>query len=126
MGGKVFQQIIKIFLVIAMVLLSLPSFAQDAQKSISGLNVEDFNKAKDANIVWSKNPFLKPANEVAFDELALTGIIYSADEAAALINDMVVKKGDKVGSSEIVEIEKERVILRNENGIFSLGFTEKN
>ena len=89
-------------------------------KALSGLNVEGFEKNKDEKIVWKNNPFVKPANEVAASELRLTGVIWNENKAAVIINDEILKIGDRIGFNEIIDIEKTHVILRNENGLFSL------
>lgn len=94
--------------------------AEEKTKTLSGLNLEDFSQGVPKSIDWGKNPFLKPVHDVAVDELLLTGIVYREDDRAALINGRMIRKGDKIGTNEVVEIEPERVILRNENGIFEL------
>ena len=92
------------------------------EKTLSGLNLQDFENKKEGEIVWSNNPFVRPAGEITLDEMKLTGIAYSVEGSAAIVNDQIVRKGDKIGSNEVVGIEKNKVIIRNEDGLFSLMF----
>lgn len=92
-----------------------------SQKGLSGLNMQGFDKKSDEKINWSNNPFVQPANDVPISDLRLSGIVYNKDEAAAIINDQIVQKGDKIGAHQVVDITKNNVLLRNENGLFGLG-----
>ena len=91
-----------------------------AENTLSGLNLEDFERKTDDRMKWRENPFVQPANDVAVGDLILSGIVYNNNNAAAIINDVIVSEGDRIGSNEILDIEKTRVLIRNENGIFSL------
>lgn len=104
-----------------LILLLLPAilFAEEG-KSLSGLNIQEFEERAESADVWKNNPFVVPAADVAVSDLKLVGIVYSEKDSAAVINDTVAKVGDKIGTNEVVAIEKLRVIVRNENGLFSL------
>lgn len=88
--------------------------------SLSGLNMEDFQQEKTEGIQWKNNPFVQPIDEMSVHELNLAAIVYREGDAAVLISGQVLREGDKIGLSEVVHIEKKSVVLRNENGIFSL------
>jgi len=103
-----------------LILLVFSSFSAVADDSISGLNLEDFEKKKNEQTKWQNNPFVQTVDDVDVYDLQLKAIIWSPSDAAALINGEIVKTGEKIGISHVVSIEKDRVILRNENGIFRL------
>ena len=75
---------------------------------------------------WSKNPFVQPVGEVDISQMQLTAIVYAKGDAAALVNGETVRVGDRIGFSKITEIESNRVILRNDNGIFFLTLKKNN
>ncbi len=88
--------------------------------TLSGLNIEDFQKEPSNKIQWQNNPFVQNLDDVSVHELKLMAIVYREGDAACLISGQVLRQGDKIGSSELVSIEKKGVILRNEHGIFRL------
>lgn len=96
-------------------------FAQEAGKeALSGLNLEDFEKPADEGSQWKNNPFVQVVDEVSVSDMQLTAIVYSEKKSAALINGQVLHDGDKIGLTEVVHIASDRVVLRNESGIFNL------
>ncbi len=115
------QDVLRISLfIILFILLPVIGIAQEGQKTLSELNLQGFEQKQDDGMVWKNNPFVRPANEVAASELKLTGIVWSPQKNAVIINDEVLSVGDKIGFNELVGIEPTHVILRNENGLFSL------
>ncbi len=110
-------------ILIVILLLGLASFAHADQKPLSGLNIDEFDQKTATTSNWGNNPFVVPLNDVAISELKLTGIVYSDSNKGAIIGNQLVIIGDKIGSNEIVAIEKARVILRNENGLYSLAIS---
>lgn len=111
---------------IAVLLLCASLLAHAEQKPLSGLNVEEFDQKTTTPTNWGNNPFVVPLNDVAISELKLTGIVYSVTDKGAIIGNQLVTIGDKIGSNEVVAIEKSRVILRNENGLYSLAISGGN
>ena len=95
-------------------------------KTLSELNLEDFETTSQATMEWSKNPFVQPVGEVDISQMQLTAIVYAKGDAAALVNGETVRVGDRIGFSKITEIESNRVILRNDNGIFFLTLKKNN
>jgi hypothetical protein len=94
--------------------------------AFSGLDLEGFeggDRSKENGLLWRDNPFVEEVEDFSVTDLVLTGIVYGDVDRAALINDHPVRKGEKIGSHEVVEIEKNHVVLRNENGLFRLSFT---
>lgn len=87
---------------------------------LSGLNLEDFQTGSEKNQEWSSNPFIKYGDNPQAKQMRLFGIVVGPNKAMALINSEVVQVGDKIGSSEIVSIERKKVILRNDDGIFQI------
>jgi hypothetical protein len=82
---------------------------------------------KHAELPWGRNPFLsdiEKGDQIA--ELKLQGISFGKDNVGfAFINNMIVKKGDKVGDYEVFEIFKDRVLLKKGNQSFYLVFPEE-
>ncbi len=117
-------------LILIVVLFSLPVFAQTPASPaasaptkaipLSGLNTGDFDTTKPGQLKWENNPFVQTLESVGVQDLHLSAIVYRPGNAAALINGRVMKEGDKVGSSQVVHIEAKRVVMRNEDGIYSL------
>ena len=67
---------------------------------------------------WGRDPFLlDTANiqEQGTEDLALNGIIPDKQNPYAIINNEVVKLGDKVGGMTVIEINENNVVL-DENG----------
>lgn len=113
-----------IILFFIFLVVSFPVFAKEADV-ISGLNLEDFGKDNKDRYMWENNPFIQVIDEVSLTDMSLTAIVFRQDDAAALINGEVVREGGKVGFSEIIHIAKDRVVLKNENGIFNLVLKKK-
>ncbi|HRZ14937.1 MAG TPA: hypothetical protein P5110_05430 [Candidatus Omnitrophota bacterium] len=75
---------------------------------------------------WSRDPFT-----VTYDardglrEFQLKGISFGTDKSGfAYINEQIVKKGDLLGDYEVVEIEKNRVLLKRGQQSFYLTFPD--
>ena len=81
--------------------------------------------------VSSSQPSTEPAalQTSAYKEsppsFTLNGVFFSGAEGYALINNRIVKKGDKVGEYEVFEISKDRVLLKKGNQSFYLVFSEE-
>lgn len=105
-------------------LVCTPLFAGvKSPEPLSGLNLEDFQgTGKKSEPNWQSNPFVKYNDTPQTKQLTLYGIIRGASQSLALINSEIVKVGDKIGSSEVVSIERQKVILRNSDGLFQISF----
>jgi|WetSurMetagenome_2_1015567.scaffolds.fasta_scaffold307839_2 hypothetical protein len=75
-------------------------------------------------LTWGRDPFVALFDkEFKMDELKLQGISFGKNRAGyAFINNEIVKQGDAVGGYEVVEVEKEKVLLKKENQSFYLTF----
>ena len=61
---------------------------------------------------WGRNPFvLEAAPNIR--ELTLNGILWDDQNPQALIGDHIVRKGDTIGPSIIIDIRPDSVILNN-------------
>lgn len=107
------------------VLLFFVCLSLNAGRPSSGLNTKDFLDITKKLTDWKDNPFIQRSEESTIDDLTLFAVVYNKNSAAALINNQIVRKGDKIGSFEVVSIERQEVVLRNENGIFKLLFRRK-
>lgn len=101
-------------------LLTSGLFANEKTKPLSGLNVEGLQEEKGKELRWKDNPFVQPVESLDVQDLHLTAVVQGEKEAACLINSEVLRVGEKIGFSEVIHIEKDHVVLRNENGIFGL------
>lgn len=77
-----------------------------------------------AKLAWGRDPFAAPSEkEYQIGELQLKGISFDKDKGGfAYINNDIVKKGDVIGNYEVVDIEKNRVLLKKGNQSFYLVF----
>ena len=75
------------------------------------------------------NPFLTPyeeevfkntANRLSLDYLNLSAIFYSPSGSQAVIDGRIYKAGDIVDNKKIIEIKTEEVILKDEQGEYTL------
>jgi hypothetical protein len=98
------------------------AFDLQASQPKSGLNTKDFSDPKKGTLDWKGNPFIQQGETSGIDELTLYAVVHNQDNAQALINSQIVKKGDKIGTFTVVSIQRQSVILRNDNGVFNLSF----
>lgn len=105
----------RIMLVVTM-MMATPAIAEP----LSGLNLGEFDTTKPGQLKWENNPFVQTLESVGVQDMRLTAIVYRPGSAAALINGRVMKEGDRLGNSQVIHIEAKRVVMRNEDGIFSL------
>ena len=96
----------------------------DVSKPLSGLNIEDFKSGQDTQVKWQDNPFIQTLDDSSA-VLKLYAIVYNDKDKAALIGQQVLREGNKIGTSTIIEIKPDTVIIRNEGGIFQLTFEGK-
>lgn len=69
-------------------------------------------------VKWGRDPFLldaSKAKERGMEDLTLSGIVAGEQIPYAVINNEVVKLGDKVGVMTVIEINEDNVVL-DENG----------
>ncbi len=70
---------------------------------------------------WSRDPFAPgDISALGISELALNGIIWDRVEPNAIINDEIVKIGDKVLNYKIVDIKYDKVIINDGVNNFEL------
>lgn len=87
---------------------------------LSELNLEDFQSAVRESEGIDSNPFVKNGDAPQAKQMQLLGIVHRPGGSLALINSEVVKVGDKIGASTVIAIEKHKVVLRNEDGLFQI------
>ncbi len=65
---------------------------------------------------WGRNPFLLQVTPIrTFGGLILNGIMWDKKNPLAIINEEIVKIGDKVDGNTVVGIEQDRAILNDGN-----------
>lgn len=101
----------------------VPPPASTKPAPLSGMNLGEFDTGKPGQLKWENNPFVQTLESVGVQDMRLTAIVYRPGNAAALINGRIMKEGDRIGSSQVVHIEAKRVVMRNEDGIYSLSMT---
>ena len=69
---------------------------------------------------WGRNPFVLAEGITAVTGLNLIGILWDADSPQAIINEEIVRVGDRVEGNEVVDILKDRVILHDGEKEFEL------
>lgn len=73
------------------------------------------------NLVWVRCPFSgKVYSSAEGIELNLMGIIWDKQAPLAIINDSIVKPGDRMGANRVIAIEPDRVILNDGTKDFEL------
>jgi hypothetical protein len=77
---------------------------------------------------WARNPFasaatrqpdavITPAIEIASEpDLVIASILHSPDRRLAVVNGRIVRAGDRIGSSTIVEIQSRAVVVESPRG----------
>ncbi len=73
----------------------------------------------------SKNGTILISRKVSLGGLVIKGIIYSEESSVAIINDLVLKKGESIGEYTVLEIEEKKVILKNADKKFILNLEEE-
>ena len=91
-----------------------------AEKSASSASVAATGgPRKDSFTDWGRDPF-SSGPPATVSEMVLTGILWDSSAPLAMINDNPVAAGDKIGGCTVVEIKKDRVILKDDTKDFEL------
>ncbi|MBI4437214.1 MAG: hypothetical protein HY590_07380 [Candidatus Omnitrophica bacterium] len=68
-------------------------------------------------LVTESGKVLQGFDVATLEDIYLEGIIWdSKGDSIAMINGMILRKGDRIGDFEILKIEEDRVILQSANG----------
>ena len=70
------------------------------------------------NVKWGRDPFFMDSNnaiEQGMEDLVLNGTVSDKDNPYAIINNEIVKLGDKMSGMTVIEINEKNVVL-DENG----------
>jgi hypothetical protein len=76
---------------------------------------------------WPRNPFasavtrqsdvvVTPVVEVAEPDVTLASILHSNDRRLAVVNGRIVRAGDRIGSSTLVEIQPRAIVVESSRG----------
>jgi len=108
----------KIIEILLFILLGLPC-SLPAQ-SLSDINL-DWLERQEKYKQWGRDPFILPSaqggGELGTESgLKLSAIIYRKNRGVAIINDHILRKGDRIGGKEIAQVLADRVILRDGGG----------
>jgi len=69
------------------------------------------------SVKWGRDPFLLDASNVkeqGIEDMALNGIVSDKENPYAIINNDVVKLGDKVNDMTVIEINEKSVVLEQD------------
>jgi len=101
--------------VLALLGLSTPLFAQ----SLSDINL-DWLERQEKYHQWGRDPFVIPSakggEESGSGGLRLSAIIYRRNSGVAIINNHILRKGDRIDGKEVAQIFEDRVVLRDSSG----------
>jgi hypothetical protein len=107
--------IIRVATLLILLGLTSPIFAQ----SLSDINL-DWLERQEKYHQWGRDPFVIPSamGEGLGKEggLRLSAIIYRRNGGVAIINNRILRKGDRIDGKEIARILEDRVILRDSSG----------
>ena len=109
-------QIIQAVLFFVLLSLSAPLFAE----SLSDINL-DWLERQEKYRQWGRDPFV--ASPISSGDesgmiggLKLSAIIYRKNSGIAIINNRILRKGDRINGKEISQILEDRVVLRDSSG----------
>ncbi len=123
--------LIIVTIVWAGVLNGLVVGADSAFTPLSGINKPWLDRVDEGGM-RGRNPFHFPRTDHATDVsaggqtpgrevgLQLNAILYHEEGSLAIVNHRILRQGDLLGASQVVSILKDRVILRDPNGIYEL------
>jgi len=112
------MKLIKVFILIMILNLGLPAFAEDAQ-----IFAYDDHGRRDPfwPLVSPGGAIINYETDLMISDMILEGIIIGADNKnLAIINGVVVKSQDKIGLFTIKSVEKDSVVLQKEEEEFTL------
>ncbi|MBI1884663.1 MAG: hypothetical protein HYS08_10750 [Chlamydiae bacterium] len=121
-----------LFLAIVVAAVFLFKFWHGSKRLQTGLSLESdekmdvlFLSEKRAPLDWGLDPFRSPHQvpqnlSVNLGTLDLTGILWSRENRAAIINDKVVHTGDSMEGFKIVEIFKDHLLIEKDDKTFEL------
>lgn len=80
--------------------------------SVSAVSPVRHKRERSAFKTWGSNPFIWQRSAKKGDPaVSLSGIIWDEDKAYAIINDIIVHEGDRVGDRKVLRIERKKVVL---------------
>lgn len=84
------------------------------------------NAKKTAYSSWSRDPFSASSAPIkGYRGFVLSGIMWDKESPTAIINDNIVKIGDKISGNAVVDIKQDRVILSDGIKDFELKLGQK-
>jgi hypothetical protein len=105
----------------ALLLLILLGFSGSLlAQSLSDVSLDLLGRQEKYN-QWGRDPFVLPSARGGEESgleggLRLSAIIYRRNNGVAIINDHILRRGDRIDGEEIARILEDRVILRDSSG----------
>lgn len=108
----------RFILILSCILFTAPAVLQ--AEPLSEINL-DFLKRQEKALQWGRDPFALPDKRSGIGmrvdrEFHLSAIIYRSGKGLAIINNKILRKGDKIDGRKIADIREDRVILRDTAG----------
>ncbi|HUK55938.1 MAG TPA: hypothetical protein VLY20_04700 [Nitrospiria bacterium] len=105
------------FFILCLLFLT-PAFLR--AQPLSEINTQWLERQEKA-LQWGRDPFVLPGrtNAVGSEangELHLSAIIYRSGRGVAIINNKILRKGDKIDGKQITDILEDRVVLQGPAG----------
>lgn len=96
-------------------------------KTESGNKTGDIAQLERVNLPWGRDPFTLSSEKIfQAGQFELRGISFGKGQVGyAFINNEIVKEGDKIGNYEVVEIHKDRVLIKKDSQSFYITFGDK-
>jgi hypothetical protein len=102
---------------------NIPAAGQDSNIQAQGISFTS-EEEREAFIKegWGRDPFFFEPSSAAggIEGFVLNGIVWDAQNPYAIINDNIVKIGDKIGDMVVVGINEKSVVLEESGKIYTL------
>lgn len=110
----------RIIMWLAMFLVLLVLTSPVLAQSLSDINL-DWLERQEKYRQWGRDPFIDSSITSGEESgmvggLKLSAIIYRRNSGVAIINNRILRKGDRIDGKEISQILEDRVILRDSSG----------
>ncbi|MEI8176639.1 MAG: hypothetical protein WCG78_07225 [Candidatus Omnitrophota bacterium] len=101
-----------------------PLLAIQAEAAAHAKSARSQEVAKLKAMAWKRDPFIVGGGGEGNIELVLNGIVWDEKSPYAIINNAMVRSGDEVGGSKVVEIHKDKVVMNDGTNNFDLNLAK--
>lgn len=86
---------------------------------VSPSDKREAGRLKSSYSSWGRSPFVPGEQRENFG-LRLKGIVWDKENSFAIINEEIVRKGDKIEGKEVIEVERDKIIMNDGQSNFEL------